>query len=236
MQVEQAIFTSIRTGRIQGYQLAARSDGVDDRLAQTLTKWGPSHAALCNPHPAAESFNFHAVESDCFAISRTLYGGAEYSARGGWQLMTRYALVEPRHLRDFENDPIALLRLARSEGRFELLSQFDERLPPMSLPEPRPSVRWSVPARKGVAENVDEIIGRLERGERLAVTHCYNPLTILQYLIRRLPESHRLELSFTTGLKPTAHRPFRLHFLPGDSHDLRRAASALGITCLSASG
>lgn len=236
MHVEQAIFTSVRTGRVQGYQLAARSDGVDDRLAQVLTKWGPSHAALCNPHPAADSYNFHAVSGDCFAISRTLYGGAEYSARGGWQLVTRYALVEPLHLREFDNDPISLMRLARSEGLFGLMPQFDARLPQLELPRPSPSVQWNVPPRKGVAENVDEIIGRLERGERLAVTHCYNPLAILQHLIRRLPESHRLELSFTTGLKPTAHRPFRLHFLPGDSPDHRRAASALGITCLSASG
>jgi hypothetical protein len=236
VQVEQAIFTSVQSGRVQGYQLAARSDGVDDRLAQALTKWGPSHAALCSPQPAAESYNFHAVENECFAVSRTLYGGPEYSSRGGLQLMTRYALVDGGLLRDFGNDPVALLRLARCEGLFGLVTKFDRRLPSLALPEARPSVHWSVPARKGVGETVDEIAGRLERGERLAVTHCFNPLTVLQHLIRRMPDSHRLELSFTTGLKPTAHRPFRLHFLPGDSPEIRRAASALGITCLSASG
>jgi GTPase-associated protein 1, N-terminal domain type 2 len=236
VQVEQAIFTSVRSGRVQGYQLAARSDGVDDRLAQSLTKWGPSHASLCSPQPAAESFNFHTIDGDCFALSRTLYGGPEYSSRGGLQLLTRYALLDSRHFYEFENDPVALLRLARSEGMFGLLTQFDTRLAPLTLPLARPSVHWGAPTRKGVGETVDDIIGRLERGERLAVTRCFNPLTVLQHLIRRLPESHRLELSFTTGLKPTAHRPFRLHFLPADSPELRRAASALGITCVSASG
>ena len=235
MQVDQAIFTSVASGRVQGYQLAARSDGIDDRLSQTLTRWGPSHAALCSSDPSAESFNFHAVDDGLFALSRTIYGGPEYSRRGGLQLMTRYALLQRPQLQEFRSDPLTLMRLARTEGRLALVTRFEKRLPPLTLPGATAAVFWAAPAREEQPGLANDVAARLANGERLAVTHCGNPFALLQQVFRLLPEAQRLDVSFTTGLKPTAHRPFQLHFLPGDSPETRRSAVALGLTCLSAS-
>jgi len=235
VQVDQAIFTSVQSGRVQGYQLAARSDGIDDRLAQMLTQWGPSHGALSSTNPAAESLNFHPLDDDRFALSRTIYGGPEYSRRGGLQLMTRYALLDRRYLEQFAGNAMALMRLARTEGHFSFVTRFELRLPPLNLPDFTPSVLWSSTQRPGQGAIADEVVGRLSHGERIALTHCLQPPLLLQQIVLRLKPPQRLELSFTTGLKPTAHRPFRLHFLPGDSAELRRSAAALGLTCLSAS-
>lgn len=236
VQVDQAIFTSIRSGRVQGYQLAARSDGIDDRLAQSLIRWGPSHAALCSGDRFAESVNFHAISEDRFALSRTMYGGAEYSDRGGLQLVTVIALVDASHLIDYEFDAVALMRQSRLDGRFRLPVEMTMRLPSLSLPDVSPAVFWKPATRSGDEKLAEDLATRLANGEKLAITHCQNPLPLLQRIIARTPRDQRLNLSFCTGLKPTAHRPFRLHFLPGDSAELRRSAAALGLTCLSATG
>lgn len=236
MQVEQAIFTSVQDGRVRGYQLAARSPGVDSRTEKVLTQWGPSHAALCSDHPAAESYNLHPVEDDLFALSRTMYGGPEYSERGGLEMVTRYALLRRDQFEPFENDAVAMIRQARSEGGFQFEREFAETLSAMHLADATPGASWLLPISKSEAAVVPDAVGRLRRGERVAITHCCDPLAMLQNVLREFPPAERLTLSFTTGLKPTAHRPFRLHVLPGDSAEQRRSATAQGLVCLNAGG
>ena len=234
MQVEQAVFTSTRDGRVRGYHVAARSQGVDDRAEQTLTKWGPSHAALCSDHPSAESYNFHPVDDDTFALSRTMYGGPEYSERGGLQMVTRYALLQRRQLEIFENDPVALIRLSRTEGAFQFEGDFEARLAAMDLADTARSTLWMLPVSNEESAIADDVAARLSHGERLAVTNCRDPLAMLQHVLHRLAVPERVGVSFTTSLKPTAHRPFRLHFLPGQSPDLKRAAASQGLACIAA--
>ena len=54
MRLEQAIFTSVRSERLDGYQLAARSSGVTDELAKELTGWGPAHDSLWVSEPGCD--------------------------------------------------------------------------------------------------------------------------------------------------------------------------------------
>lgn len=236
MQVDQAIFTSIQAGRVQGYQLAARSRGIDDQVAKTLTRWGPSHASLCDRDPSAESLNFHCITDDQFALSRTICGGPEYSGRGGFQLFTRFLALERDTIADFEFNPVALFRRARQEGVWQLTPRFDSWLDKQTLPKPAPATFWRPRETTAPDEFVHEVVQRLQNRERLAVINCLRPLGLLQRILWATPQADRLEISFTTGLKPTANRPFQLHFVPGDSSELQRSASALGIQCLSATG
>lgn len=234
MQAEQAIFTSVQNGRVQGYHLAARSSGIDERTAQTLTRWGPSHGALCSSEPFAESINFHALEEGRFALSRTLYGLPEYSQRGGFQLFTRFVLLEDARLFEYEFDAASVYRRARIEGQFQLDPRFPTTLPPADLPDVGAAAFW-VP-RLDECENrlAGDVLQRLTHRERLAVFACEHPLAVLRTVLRHAPKSLRRDVSFATGLKPTANRPFQLHFLPSDTPELRRSAEHLGLTCLSA--
>ncbi len=75
MHVEQAIFTSVRSRKSQGYHLVAQSPGLTDEMGRALTKWGPSHASLLVESPNAESLNFHSIDDDWCAVSRTTHGG-----------------------------------------------------------------------------------------------------------------------------------------------------------------
>lgn len=234
MQVEQAIFTSVQSGRVQGYQLAAKSVGVDDHAEQALIHWGPSHGSLCDSAPEAESVNFHPIRDGQFALSRTLYGGPEYSQRGGFQLYTRFVLLEDARLYEFEFDAAALYRRARTEGGFQLDARFPSTLPTADLPQAGPAAFWAPPLKESQRRLAAKILELLADKKPVAVFGCLNTLEVLHYLLRQSSKSVRRELSFTTGLKPTANRPFRLHFLPCDTPELRRSAKNLGLECLTA--
>ena len=103
--VEQAIFTSVDTDRAAGYQIAARSPGVCEADAQELAVWGPSHDAMLDSGPEAESFNFHPLPSGAHCISRTMPAGWEYGG-GRQRVCTHCLIVPPEVLARFGNNPV----------------------------------------------------------------------------------------------------------------------------------
>src|SRR5262245_30872225 len=134
MRVEQAIFTSARTSKLKGYHLVARSPGIQDDSTRALIRWGPSHASLTSSDLEASSFNFHPAGTRGVAISRPVYGGAEYSARGSLQLVTRTLILRPEQLQGYDNDPLAVARVAMALGYLMFEPDAPEHLPALDLP------------------------------------------------------------------------------------------------------
>ena len=93
MRLDQAIFTSVKSSRLDGYQLAAASSGVTDAIAQELMVWGPAHDSLWDTRRDARSINFHPLASGEYCLSCTTLAGAEYSGRGGGRVYTQMFLV-----------------------------------------------------------------------------------------------------------------------------------------------
>src|SRR3990172_10628491 len=108
MSIEQALFTSTRSDRCEGYHVVARSPGVDDSEAQELAAWCPSHDGLQEPGPTSESINFHPLGSGRYCLSQTVAGGGEYSDSGGAVLITRCLIVPADVLARFANNPFSL--------------------------------------------------------------------------------------------------------------------------------
>ena len=124
MSIGQAIFTSTKTDRAQGYQIACHSEGIEPDDLQELSVWGPSHDSLLHADRGAASYNFFPLPSGAFCVSRTTAHGAEYSGRG--QLIYTQNLVVPASdLLRFANNPFAVLRAATATG----LLQHDEQIP-----------------------------------------------------------------------------------------------------------
>ena len=103
MRLEQAIFTSVRSERLDGYQLAAKIGGVSEDLAKELTAWGPAHDSLWHGHPGATSVNFHGLSDDRFCVSQTTLSGAEYSGRGGGRVYTQMVVLPRGGMLKFTN-------------------------------------------------------------------------------------------------------------------------------------
>lgn len=230
MFVEQAVFTSATTRAMRGYHLVGRSSGIDEGLAQALAQWSPSHDSLAEDRLDANSLNFLPARDNALALSRTVFGGPEYSGRGGLQVVTVILVLQRDQLAGYDNDPLALARTALALGDLRLPETIPQHLPPVELPEQS----WlGLPDRPPTNPHeetlLDEVRAVLEQGDRAAVIGVSDPLSFLEELLADRPREGRLDLSFTTGLKPSLRRPFRLHFLPSADEALRMQLSDQGV-------
>src|SRR5437868_14969856 len=110
MRLEQAVFTSLKSSRFDGYQLAATSAGISSDLAKELTLWGPAHDSLWDMRQDARSVNFFPLQTGDYCLSWTTIAGAEYSGRGGGRIYTQMFMLPLDVLARFANDPFLVLR------------------------------------------------------------------------------------------------------------------------------
>ena len=69
----------------------------------------------------------------------------------------------------------------------------------------------------------------LNQGERIALIARQSASATLERLFESTSMTRRLQLSFTTGLKPSPDRRFRIHVLPFINPKIHSQLSALGI-------
>ncbi|RIK75048.1 MAG: hypothetical protein DCC68_21880 [Planctomycetota bacterium] len=238
MTLDQAVFTSARTSRGDGYQLVARSEGVTEDEAQQLTAWGPSHDSLFDPGPSAVSYNAWMLPSGRLCASRTISAGAEFSQRGGLRVYTQFLLAGPDVVERFAGNPFAILKAALADGQLNVL----ERVPP-HLPQ------FTLAGRASVADRtaVDRLRSRLGplglaaamevvlAGENIALTGGLSPYLVYSAVINCLPPECRPEFSFTTGLRFSVRRKLRLFVAPTDDSERRQVLRASRCTLLDTS-
>lgn len=233
IKVEQAIFTSVRSRRHQGYHLVAQSPGFESSLVPVLSTWGPSHGSLLDDQPTAESINFAPLTPDWCAVSRTTYGGPEYSGRGGLQVFTRFILMRRDQLAGYENNALALIRTAMTLGFLRLHVAPPEQLEAIELPDH--ALADVVEQTEAAHVPIDDVMRILRFQNRVAILGLRNPYPTLAQIIQGTPREERLHLSFTTGLKPSVHRDFRLHFVTSADMQLHGQLTSQGIDLVTAS-
>lgn len=239
MSIEQALFTSIRGDRLDGYQLAAASPGLDAEDARELTRWSPSHDALLEPSAASESLNFHRLQSGRYCLSHTAAAGEEYSNRGGPRIATRLFVCEGEVLARFANNPFRLYEAVLADGCFAT-DEDRPQLHSLSL------VGGAAPFDALLVASVCSEIGpgRLSllidtvmcELSMLAVASPISFERLLASLFSLLPVDSRPEVSFCTGLAFCASRPFRIQPLPASPAEGRRLGRQSGVELLDLHG
>ena len=231
MRLEQAIFTSIRGERLDGYQLAAASPGVSESLARELTTWGPAHDSLWDTRRDARSVNFFPLPGEQSCLSVTTNSGAEYSGRGGGRVYTQIFIVPDAALARFANDPFLVLRALSASGRLVVHDRVPERLTSMPL-----LGRSEPPDASLTAQVIDEVGPRVFQDLTKAISGP-TQVTVLtsghverlfQAMLHALPLAARLSISFTTNLKESPRRPFKLFVLPNDPALVRQSQRLSG--------
>lgn len=221
MRIEQAIFTSIRGDRLEGYQLAATSPGVDAELARRLTAWGPAHDSLLDPSAGASSVNFHPLDDDRFALSKTTRQGEEYSGRGGGRIVTQFFVLDKESLSRFANLPLAILRALVASGRTRFVEPIPARLMSFAL------VGRATGAGTDTSEldtrALDRLVEAIRKQTPTSVICSHPPEVWLPAVYARLGLDERLLLSFTTGLRPSACRPFLVSVIPDEPSLVRQS-------------
>jgi hypothetical protein len=232
-QVEQAIFTSAQTEQAAGYHLAAASPGLSEADRRELAVWGPSHDSLLSAGPEGASLNFHPLGSGAFCVSRTTPAGWEYSGRGGRRVYTHCLVVPPDVLARFANHPFAVARAAMAAGAMESYDEVPSRLDALELPGRSPTVE---PARLGrLAGHVGPgalaaLVQAVLDADCLAVGGSVGPDRLMAGLLDCLPPECRTSISFSTGLKFSSRRPFRVVALPDDPAERRWLAHQPGMS------
>jgi hypothetical protein len=225
--VQQAIFTSTRTKKSQGYHVVAVSPGVDENVVRMLSSWGPSHAALLSDEPDAESLNFHPLVNDWFAVSRTVHGGPEYSGRGGLEVYTHFLLVRANQLEGYEYDTLRFARTAQTLGHLRFRPNPSDVLSIIDMPD-HPLVDVAIP-QELVRVPIHDILRILKLQNRVAVLGLANPLPTLSLILKETPSTERLALSYCTGLRPSVDRGFRVHFSSLSDSSLKAQLATHGI-------
>lgn len=233
--VEQAVFTSAVTDRAAGYQVVGKSPGVREADAKELAIWGPSHDSLLELGPEAVSFNFHPLSSGAYCVSRTTPAGWEYSGRGGHRVYTQCLIVPPEVLGRFANNPFALIRAAVAGGMWQIHDEVPKRLEPLRFAGGAAPVDQTLLARLAANPGPERFAAMVHAALDSACLAVAGPPSagqLIAGLFSCLPSECRTGFSFSTGLKFSSRRPFRLVALSGDQAEQRWVAHQQNVTVL----
>jgi hypothetical protein len=236
--IEQAIFTSAETERASGYQVVAASPGIRESDVRELAAWGPSHGALLESGSGASSLNSHPLPSGRHCVSRTTPAGWEYSGRGA-RVYTHCLVVPPQVLARFANNPFALWRAAVANGSVQVYHEIPRSLEPVRLPGRAAAVDTALLAQLCAnpgAEWMATLVQAALDSVTLAIVGASPADGLIAGLINCLPPGCRTAFSFSTGLKFSSRRPFRVVALSNDRNEQRRVERVYNVTVLALSG
>jgi hypothetical protein len=224
MRLETAIFTSIKSPRLDGYQLAAASSGVSESVAKELTLWGPAHDSVWDTRRDARSVNFFRLSGGDYCLSCTTLAGEEYSGRGGGRVYTQMFLLPPDVLARFAYDPFLVLRALAASGRLVVYDRVPEKLVgvPLLGRSERPDPQLIAQVLDDVGSNVFDVAA-VASPTNVAVLTSGHVERLFQAVLHAFPPEERLKLSFTTNLKDSPRRPFKLFVLPNDQSVIRQS-------------
>lgn len=219
VEVEQAIFTSIRSPMGQGYRLVAASGGIAADEKREIVQQAPSHGSLCDPLPAATGLASCRLSSGRRGIFISRNAGIEQTARGGCRVHTHVLVLEPGTFRHFKCDPLAVeavARLASDTG--------SEQVPPAHLEPLRlfDKVTEAVDLEPGVtptrtdADRAAYILSAVLAERRTLVVGVPMLREVLGLVLGATPVAVREELSLSYGLKFSPSRAFQLIFAEAD--------------------
>src|SRR5436190_182001 len=208
--LQQALFASVQAGENEGYQIAGHSAGIDAATRRELTAWGPSHDSLQPGVSDAGSINGHALADGRYCLSFTRAATDEYSGRGAnvatWLLVAGGDAAEL-----CGHHPLRLLEAAMAAGwtREDVTQEIAlvGRSQPVHLEAVAEACGiFAASARAALTDLV-------QHSEPLGLLLDHDQRLLIDALFSLLPVDRRLGVSFTTGLLPSANRPFQLHLL-----------------------
>lgn len=214
MWVEQAVFTSSKTRRGEGYHVVAESPGVSNEIVTALNRWCPSHASLQSGTHHEQSLSFHPLSVNTVALARTTYGLKEFSNRGGLQVVTIALVLRRDQLAGYGNNCFRLARVARSLGYMRWQPQFPERLAAIELPDEEFSEAFlSRDAGPTKPDLVEEAVLELLRLNRRVVVIAEGGSRLTENIVEQLTPEQRLCCFFSTALRWSKQRPYRVQVL-----------------------
>lgn len=222
---DQAIFTSIRTPTGEGYRIIAASRGVKPEEKRTITRFSPSHDALCSSQESQPlGVAFYPLPTERLCVAYSCLAGAEQTGRGGERVYTYNLIfaVEDFPLCGF--NPFAVLRAMSKAGLCEPQLQPPTSLPTVSLElngaELSPagaelSAAFAAPWR-------GHCLDALLNARTLIVSLPDRWIETMEAMLLGVPGPMRARFSFGAGLKFSVGRCHNLSLISDDQSVTRK--------------
>ena len=156
--------------------------------------------------------------------------GPEYSGRGGDHVYTQFLILPPAALAKFHNDPFSIFRAIAAIGDLLVVSDPPSELPPIQLTGRAPTTDQILLAQLAHSPGPRVMGGLLHAAlseQRLVVMGAGGE-RLLAGLMSCLPVNRRTEFSFSTGLRLSTRRPFRVAVISEGGPDVQRFAHQCG--------
>lgn len=230
---EQAVFTSIRGPRLDGYQLAAKSPGISSETAKELTQWGPAHDSLYDPPVAQPSIAWFPLSDGQYSLAVTQPTAGEYSGRQGPRVYTHFLVIAAAVVERLANPAWQIYRALNVAGRFLLRDPLPQRMErcPISVLPAAPLPNHSE-ANQELAAVLCERFNADHRPGTLVIPCAGAANSRFEALWWTLSEPLRRSTSFCTGLRYSLRRPFAVQAAPNDAALLRRFSRESGVEIL----
>ena len=216
--VEQAVFTWSESAGTSGYRVTARSFAVGEADVHELAAWGPSNDSLLAMDSESESLNFHPLPSGAFCISKSLASGG-ICPDGNERIFTHCLIVPPETLAKFGNNPFAIDRAASLRDMWLKDDPPDAELEPLWLPSGASPVDETLLGKLASdpgSNSMAALVQTARDGLFTAVGGAPSPRELIAGLLACIPPECHTEFSFSTGMKFSPRRPFRVAAVSGD--------------------
>lgn len=248
LHCDHAIFTSIRTPTGEGYRIIAASKGLRDDEKQKITRCSPSHDALCHTsakdndhedHPRA--VEFYPLPSGRLALSLSVNAGAEQTGRGGQRIFTYIVVFAEEYLERCGYSPHSIIRAMITAGLHQ-----PQLKPPATLPELQLILVDPSPPNQGVdvvtlPESLNEawfthVLGEILSGQEILINLDKGWSDSAEALLTAVPGPMRSKISFTTGLRYSLARHFRMAVLLDDHQTAKKKISGQKVMYMDTKG
>ncbi len=228
IQVDQAIFTSIRTPMGEGYRIVASSPAIKEEEKKELARRLPSHGSLCESSPSATALLSFPMASGRHCVALSQYAGQEHTARGGGRVFTHLILLQRSQFAAFDCDPFAVRTAASRAGAIQANLKPPHELKPLELAVGTTvdACDNNLPGAEQVVTGASEAIldeancARLKYvlettmgGEHLVVSRAASARSILRRVLQAMPIAMRADLAASAGLNYSPHRELQLALL-----------------------
>lgn len=238
IQVDYAIFTSIRSPMGNGYQLAAASKGVGATEKAEIQRRSPSHNALCSNEAHAVGLSAYPLSTGRYVVALSRYGNREYSGRGGRCIETHLVILDDRAYTAFDSNPLRV-----QQSLVEVIGQDPVTRPPRQL---SPLTLDPGTSRAGDAVTLPPAFGTPNDAERLTflarwmlakrpviITGAQAPLSAMEWTLMTLPAGWRRGLALSAGIKFAIARQLHWVVLEEAPEDMQRLTSGHDIRAFS---
>ncbi len=234
----QAIFTSVRTPMGEGYRIIAASRTIRPEEKQTITRYSPSHDALCVSASDASAADrtvagvaFYPLSSERLCVALTVCAGTEHTGRGGKRVYTHNVVFARIDFQKWAYNPFNVLRAMIRAG-----VTTPQLKPPPVLEELQLLLDVSPDEMRSALSAGAKMLSRtclssafrryvlqgLLDGRSLVVKLDGGWLESAEAWLMGVPGPMRWELSFGAGLKFSVGRCHRLQLVSDHTRTVKR--------------